>query len=125
MATAATATATAQRTEAALRALAATPGLHGVILASRDGLPVLAQWPQPQEVDTFVAMQATALGAAEIAVSTGATHRTVSMIVNDGATRHVVTGVSRDFFVIVWTEKTIPVEQVLDAIGEFGAAMGG
>lgn len=110
--------------ESALHALAMTPGVRGVILASRDGLPVLERWPHAQEVGTFVAMQATALAAAEIAVASGSARRTVSMVIQDGSTRHIVTGVTRDLFVILWAEKSLSVDECLDEIGELALRLG-
>jgi predicted regulator of Ras-like GTPase activity (Roadblock/LC7/MglB family) len=112
-------------TEAAFSLLASTPGVLGLCLASRDGLPVLVRWAELQDVETFVAMQATALGAAEIAVSKRSAGSKVSVVVQDGGTRHVVVGVDRELFIILWAERSLSIDACLDEIAEFAQRLHG
>lgn len=91
---------TRQGAEELLDALLAQPGIRGAMLLSRDGFPVLARSTQITAPDTFAAMQAASLGAAELAYEGvgGATHLT--LMVDLGPWRFLTRGAGDSYILV-------------------------
>ena len=80
------------KAQAALDGLVSANGLVGAGLASRDGLPVLLRFKRPVQEETFCAMAAALLGAAEAALQEVAPPKPVSALVETADLRLYVAG---------------------------------
>lgn len=90
-----------QRLDAALQELTKEPGVSGAAIVSRDGLLVRASGRLSLSRETFSAMAATAMGAAEIAISEldGGKPRHMSLVTD--RMRLVAVGATRDLLLVV------------------------
>jgi predicted regulator of Ras-like GTPase activity (Roadblock/LC7/MglB family) len=78
--------------QAAIDELVSSLKLVGAGLVSRDGLPVLLRFSRPIQEDTFSAMSAALLGAAEAALQELAEERPASALVETAGLRFAVAG---------------------------------
>lgn len=101
------------RLDQALDALSRETGVLGVALISRDGLCVKAHGRLDLGRETFSAMSATVMGAAEIALAE----------IDGGSARHIVAstdkvtmvllGATRDLLLVSYLESSASVDQLL------------
>jgi predicted regulator of Ras-like GTPase activity (Roadblock/LC7/MglB family) len=76
-------------------------GALGAGLVGRDGLPVLLRFPSPVQEETFSAMAAALLGAAEAALLELAEQATAVATVEAGKLRLVVSGLDETHLLVV------------------------
>jgi predicted regulator of Ras-like GTPase activity (Roadblock/LC7/MglB family) len=76
-------------------------GVLGAGLVGRDGLPVLLRFPSPVQEETFSAMAAALLGAAEAALLELAEQSTAVASVEAGKLRLVVSGLDETHLLVV------------------------
>ena len=112
---------TREATEAAVRALAERPSVAGAILGSRDGIPLVAVWPRMADVERFVAMQAAALGAAELAAQPEG-DGSVTLIVEMGRWRYVARGIGPEAFIVVLTDASCSIDDTFGWLRAFAVA---
>lgn len=91
-------------------------GALGAGLVGRDGLPVLLRFPGTVQEETFSAMAAALLGAAEAALMELAEQATAVATVEAGKVRLVVSGLDETHLLVVAAPTTL--EQ-----GKLGAAI--
>lgn len=94
-----------QKVKQRLDELAAQPGIVGAALVSRDGLPVLDASKRPINTETFSAMSATVMGAAEAALSELAENRVVRIVADADRMRLVLVGVTDEFLLVTIAEQ--------------------
>lgn len=80
--------------------LASQRGVLGAILARRDGFPLVAKWHEPVDIETFCAMHAAALNAAELALGSGR-HARLGLMVDQGDRRILSRAVGRDLLFVL------------------------
>lgn len=102
-----------QRLDAIFAELAKEPGVLGVALVSRDGLPIRATGRLALSRETFSAMVATAMGAAEIALSELDGGKTQHLVAVTDRVKLVVLGVSRELLLVVSAQADAPHERLL------------
>ena len=105
------------------------PGVLGVALISRDGLCVKAAGRPEMHRETFSAMTATLMGAAEIALGEFDGGKTRSIVAATDRVRMVLLGASRDLLLVATLQTDADVAQLLPklekAAREVSAAVGG
>lgn len=118
-----------QRVGAILDELAQERGILGVALISRDGLAVKASGRQEMARETFSAMTATLMGAAEIALSDLDGSRARSVVATTDRVTILIVGVTRDLLLVACAQSDVPAQKVLsrleDAAKTVAAAVGG
>lgn len=102
-----------QRLDALLQEFAKEPGVLGVALVSRDGLAVRSTGKLALSRETFSAMAATTIGAAEIAVAELDGGKTHHLIAVTDRIKLIVLGVTRDLLLIACTQADAPHERLL------------
>lgn len=102
-----------QRLEALLRELVKEPGVLGAALVSRDGLAVRASGKLLLSRETFAAMTATVMGAAEIALTELDGGRMHHMIAVTDRIKLIVVGASRDLLLVTCMQADAPHEGLL------------
>lgn len=93
-----------ERLEALLGDLSKQPGVLGAALVSRDGLSVKAVGKQELHRETFSAMSATVMGAAEIAFSELAPDKLRRLVAETDRGKIVILGATPDLLLIVYTQ---------------------
>ena len=73
----------------------------GAAVVSRDGIPVASQMARPASEDSFAAMAAAVLGAAEGAIQEWAEDRPQHLTAEGAKVRIVLQGLDNDFFLAV------------------------
>jgi len=91
-----------ERLEQLLHELSKQPGVLGAALVSRDGLSVKATGKQELHRETFSAMSATVMGAAEIALSELAPDRLRRLVAETDRGKLVIMGATADLLLIVY-----------------------
>ncbi|HEX9815585.1 MAG TPA: roadblock/LC7 domain-containing protein, partial [Candidatus Thermoplasmatota archaeon] len=84
-----------------LSRLRAINGVDGAALVSRDGLPVVADLPSTFDRETFSAMLAATVGAAETALIEAGRGVPDRIILENQGTRIMAMGVSEQFLLVV------------------------
>ena len=101
------------RLEGLLDQLAKEPGVLGAALVSRDGLAVRASGKLALSRETFSAMTATFMGAAEIAIAEIDGGRTQSIVASTERMKLIVLGSTRDLLLVVCTQNDVSHETLL------------
>lgn len=115
-----------QRLERLLDELALEKGITGVALISRDGLGVRASGKLELGRETFSAMSATVMGAAEIALAELEGGRMRSLVASTDRLKLIIVGATRDLLLVACAASDAPVEKYLprlEAAAENVAAM--
>lgn len=102
-----------QRLEGLLQELTKEPGVLGASLVSRDGLAVRSSGKLMLSRETFAAMTATFMGAAEIALAELDGGRMHHMIAVTDRVKLIVVGASRDLLLVVCTQADAPHDRLL------------
>ena len=93
-----------RRLEQLFAELGKEPGVLGLALVSRDGLCVRATGRLALSRETFSAMAATAMGAAEIAISELDGGRSTHLVTVTDRLKLIVMGVTRDLLLVACTQ---------------------
>lgn len=102
-----------RRLETLLDELSRERGVLGVSLVSRDGLPVRGAGKLEKSRETFSAMTATFMGAAEIAIGELNGGKTHHLIVVTDRLKLIVVGATRDLLLVAATEADTPHDKLL------------
>lgn len=102
-----------QRLEALLDALSTEKGVLGAALVSRDGLAVRASGKLALSRETFSAMTATFMGAAEIALAELDGGKTHSLVATTDRVKLIVVGATRDLLLVACTQADMPHDKLL------------
>jgi predicted regulator of Ras-like GTPase activity (Roadblock/LC7/MglB family) len=103
-----------QQLQQSLRDLASQKGVIGAVLVSRDGIRVLEFWKRDMwNKETFSAMSATLMGAAEVALSELGGDKTGRVIAETSKKKMVVMGPSEELLLVVVGEADHPLEALL------------
>jgi predicted regulator of Ras-like GTPase activity (Roadblock/LC7/MglB family) len=106
-----------QRLLAALRELAAQPCVLGATLVSRDGIRVMDAWTREiWNKETFSAMSATLMGAAEIALSELGGVRTRRVVAETNKTKLIVVGCTDELVLVALADEGLPLERMLPLV---------
>lgn len=105
-----------KRLESLLDELGRERGVLGVALVSRDGLPVRATGRIEMSRETFCAMSATVLGAAEIALAEVDGGKTQHLIATTDRVRLIVMGSTRDLLLVATLQLDTPHEPFLQRL---------
>lgn len=101
------------RIESALEELAKEKGILGASLVSRDGLPIRGAGKLELGRETFSAMTATVMGAAEIALSELDGGKCHHLVAQTDRLKLIIVGATRDILLVVATEVDLPHERFL------------
>ncbi len=101
-----------ERASGALQRLVEVEGVHGACIVSRDGLPVISQWPHTANVDTVAAMGAALMGAAETSLMEfgDRTFEEVSVVSN--VLRITILGLDDEVLLLAAMDRNVPAETV-------------
>lgn len=99
-----------------LSRLRAINGVDGAALVSRDGLPVVADLPPTFDRETFSAMLAATVGAAETALLEAGRGVPDRIVLENKGTRILAMGVSDQFLLVVSGRGDLNLDSVRDAI---------
>lgn len=102
-----------QRLEGLLQELGKEPNVLGSALVSRDGLAVRSSGKLMLSRETFAAMTATFMGAAEIALAELDGGRMHHMVAVTDRVKLIVVGASRDLLLVVCTQADAPHDRLL------------
>lgn len=102
-----------QRLESLLEELGKEPSVLGSALVSRDGLAVRSSGKLMLSRETFAAMTATFMGAAEIALAELDGGRMQHMVAVTDRVKLIVVGASRDLLLVVCTQADAPHDRLL------------
>jgi predicted regulator of Ras-like GTPase activity (Roadblock/LC7/MglB family) len=102
-----------RRLEALLQELAKEPGLLGAALVSRDGLAVQAAGSLALARETFSAMSATFMGAAEIALSELGDGKMRSIVASTDRMKLITIGATRDLLLVACAASDTSAETLL------------
>lgn len=101
------------RLEGLLDALGKEPGVLGASLVSRDGLAVRSSGRLSLSRETFSAMTATFMGAAEIALSELDGGKTQHIVASTDRVKLVVLGATRDLLLVVCTQADVAHDKLI------------
>lgn len=104
------------RADAILDSILAEPGVEGAFLLSRDGLPVLSRCTAIASPETFAAMQAAALGAAEMAFEGVAGYRSLALVVDLGDRRFLSRGAGDSFILVAAVSADADLRRALERV---------
>ena len=99
-----------------LATLRKSPGVEGSALLSRDGIPVVADLPASYSRETFSAMTAAMLGAAETAMIEIGRNVPDRLILENVDTRLVAVGVTNELMLVVVAKTSAPLPDLVKAI---------
>jgi predicted regulator of Ras-like GTPase activity (Roadblock/LC7/MglB family) len=106
-----------QRLEGALQALVAERGIVGAVLLSRDGIRVMDRWRRAVgNRETFSAMSATLMGAAEIALAELGAAQTRRVIAETATCTIVVVGAGEELLLVAQAEADVPLQELLPRV---------
>ena len=118
-----------KRLEDALATVSAQEGVLGAAIVSRDGLCVKATGHLNLDRETFSAMSATVMGAAEIALGDVDGGRARSVVATTERAKMVVVGATRELLLIAYARADAPdaglVRRMEDAAANVAAAVSG
>ncbi len=109
----------------ALASFIGNDGYLNASVVSRDGISVMSASRRDVSEETFSAMSATLLGAAEIALSEFNAGRMIHVITETENLRLVVQGIGDEFILIALAEKGRPLDSMLEAVGKTAAEVTG
>lgn len=107
-----------QQLKAYLDKLAAEPGIVGAALVSRDGISVLDAFKQPIHPETFSAMSATLMGAAEVALADLTGKRLRRVLANTDDVTLIAVGVSTELILVALADRGQPLDGFLAQVDE-------
>lgn len=93
-------------------------GIEASAIASRDGLLICSNMPQKQNAETFAAMAATMLGAAEIATAELGKGIPDRIIVESKHGRIIATGAGLRALLLVMTEQSATLGLILTKVAK-------
>jgi predicted regulator of Ras-like GTPase activity (Roadblock/LC7/MglB family) len=99
--------------ERLLHELAKHPGVLGAALVSRDGLAVQAAGRPELHRETFSAMSATVMGAAEIAFSQLSADRLRRLVAETDSGRLLILGATPDLLLLVYARPDVPIAELV------------
>ena len=102
-----------ERLEQLLNELSKQPGVMGAALVSRDGLSVRSTGKQELRRETFSAMSATVMGAAEIAFAELAPDRLRRLIAETDAGKLIIMGATPDLLLIVYAHADAAIADIV------------
>ncbi|HLE48141.1 MAG TPA: roadblock/LC7 domain-containing protein [Candidatus Thermoplasmatota archaeon] len=102
-----------EQLSAALMALRKRPGVEGSALLSRDGIAVVADLPASYSRETFSAMTAAMLGAAETAMIEIGRNIPDRLILENADTRLIAVGVNDELMLAVLCKSSTPMPAIL------------
>lgn len=102
-----------ERLEHLLHDLIKTPGVMGASLVSRDGLAVKTAGHQEMNRETFSAMTATLMGAAEIALAEIDGGKPRSIICHTDRVKLVLMGATPDLLLVVYARVDAPLDAIV------------
>lgn len=118
-----------ERLDGVLGGLTAQEGVLGAALVSRDGLCVRAAGALNLDRETFSAMSATVMGAAEIALSDVQGGRARSVVARTDAAKMVVVGATSELLLIAYArgdaDDAALVTRLESAAKDVASAVGG
>lgn len=100
-----------ERAVEVLERLVEMEGVYGACIASRDGLPVLAEWPHTANVDTVAAMGAALMGAAETSLLEFGDRSIETVLVVSQGMRLVILGIDDEVLLISAMDRSLPIER--------------
>lgn len=100
-----------ERLRETLEKLSAEPGVAGALLVSRDGFCILNACPALPAPETFAAMTATLLGAAEASFGEAGGGPARKAIVEGESNRIVAVGVNEEYILVALTELALPADR--------------
>lgn len=112
-----------QRLDRLLSELAAQEGVLGAALVSRDGLCVKAMGELSLHRETFSAMSATVMGAAEIALGDVDGGRARSVLATTDHARMVIVGATRELLLVAYARQDAPVDRLLRRLEDAAAGV--
>ncbi len=96
----------------------AAKGAIGASLVSRDGICVMTAAHRDLNEETFAAMSATLMGAAEIALSDMSAGRTLHVLTEAENVRLVVMSISEEFILVTLADKQSPFAALVESAGK-------
>ena len=111
----------ASRVDAILGKLAQEPGVLGAALISRDGLCVRSAGRSELNRETFSAMSATVMGAAEIALRELDGGATRSIVAATDKVMVVVVGASREMLLVVSANADVSIQALVGKVQQAAA----
>lgn len=99
-----------------LEQIAADPQAIGAALVSRDGIPILDHFKRPFHKETFSAMSATLLGAAEVALAEVRAGPPLRIVAEAADIKMVIVGIKPDFILVVLAETSAPLDRILSRV---------
>lgn len=93
-------------------------GMMGAGLVGRDGLPLLLRFPRPVQEETFSAMTAALLGAAEAALLEMAEQAPAVVTVEAGRMRLAIAGLDDVHILVVAAPTSLPASQLATAVAD-------
>jgi uncharacterized protein len=103
-----------ERLDRSLEELSKQHGILGVALVSRDGICVKALGHAEMNRETFCAMSATLMGAAEIALSEIDPSRATHVVAQTAQAKIIVMGATGDLLLIVHAAANAPLDAVVE-----------
>lgn len=105
-----------KRLEALLDEISRERGVLGAALVSRDGLPVRSTGKIEMSRETFCAMSATVLGAAEIALGELDGGKTQHLVATTDRLKLILVGATRDLLLVASVQLDVPHEPCLQRL---------
>lgn len=105
-----------KRLEAILDELARTRGVLGAAIVSRDGLPLRHAGRIEMSRETFSAMSATVMGAAEIALGEVDAGKSRHLVATTDRLRLLIVGATRDLLLVATTQLDVPPDAFLQQL---------
>ena len=93
-------------------------GVLGAGIVGRDGLPILLRFPRPVQEETFSAMTAALLGAAEAALLELAEQGSATVTVEAGGTRLAVAGLDDVHLLVVAAPAGLDAARLASSVAE-------
>lgn len=112
------------RVDALLGELSAAPGVLGAALVSRDGLCVRSAGRTELSRETFSAMSATVMGAAEIALRELDGGATRSIVASTDKVTIVIVGATREMLLVASAGADAPLAGILARVEEAARGVG-
>lgn len=105
-----------KRLEALLEELTRERGVLGAAIVSRDGLCLRAGGRIEMGRETFSAMSATVMGAAEIALAEVDAGKSQHLVATTDRLRLLIVGATRDLLLVATTQLDVPQEAFLQRL---------
>lgn len=101
------------RLQETLDQLVARPGTRGALLVSRDGFCMMNNFDSLPAAETFSAMSATLVGAAEAAFAEFGSDGPTRVVIESTRTRMVAEGAGGEMLLVALTEASAPLDETL------------